>query len=103
MSDFLTFWQLYPRKEARKHAAMMFSRLTPEQQKKAIDVLPAHIKRWAGEGRMMVHIPHAGSWINGERFDDEIATPQQLVYTVNTAAPLPPRDACVPNPLRAIK
>jgi hypothetical protein len=95
--SFSVFWAMYPKKDAKKHASMMWDRLTTEQQAKAIETLPAHIKKWQHEARMMQHIPNPGSWINGWRFDDEITAPQQLFHTVNTAVPLPKLTA-VPAP-----
>lgn len=97
------FWKLYPRKIAKKHASIMWARLTQSQQEKALQVIDAHVKQWAIAGRSMEVIPHAGSWLNGWRFDDEIQAPQQLVYTRDTFVPLPPVDQCVPNPLRMVK
>jgi len=103
MSDFETFWQRFPRKIAKKHAFTMWNRLTAAQQEKALNVIEAHVKQWAIAGRTMEVIPHAGSWLNGWRFDDEIQAPQQLVYTRDTFVPLPSKEDCIPNPLRMVK
>ena len=97
------FWNRYPRKIAKKHALTMWSRLTTEQQTKALAVIEAHVKQWAIAGRSMEVIPHAGSWLNGWRFDDEIDAPQQLIYQRDTFVPLPKFEDCVPNPLRRVK
>ena len=58
----------------------MWERLTTEQQTKALETIDAHIKQWALAGRTMEVIPHAGTWLHGERFEDELQTPQQLIY-----------------------
>lgn len=84
MSAFDDFWQRYPRKCAKKHALTMWNRLTQPQQEKALKVIEAHVKQWAIAGRTMEVIPHAGSWLNGWRFDDEIDAPQQLIYQRDT-------------------
>lgn len=72
---FSEFWKLYPRKVAKKDAMKMWARLSTEQQTKALEMLPAHVKVWEAEGRQMHLVPHAATWINGERFDDEITLP----------------------------
>ena len=91
------FWQRYPKKVAKKHAMKMWSLLTTEQQDKSIAVIDAHVKQWAIAGRMAEFIPHAGSWLNGWRFDDDL-TVAQVIYTRDTFVPLPPREECIPNP-----
>ena len=75
--EFQEFWNLYPRKVAKKEAAKMWARLSEEQQQKAIAELPKHTKAWEAEGRQMHVIPHAATWIHGERFEDEISMPEQ--------------------------
>ena len=69
---FEVFWKSYPRKIAKKHASQMWARLTVEQQAKALEVIPRHVAYWQATGRAADKIPHAGSWLNGWRFDDEL-------------------------------
>lgn len=64
------FWTIYPRKVAKKDALKAWSKLDADQQKKAIEVLPQHCRRWEDPQ----FTPHAASWLNGERFDDELST-----------------------------
>ena len=66
------FFLLYPRKIAKKHASQMWARLTVEQQAKALEVIGRHVAYWQATGRAVDKIPHAGSWLNGWRFDDEL-------------------------------
>jgi hypothetical protein len=74
MSDtsFLDFWQQYPKKVAKKDACKAWSKLTEAQKLKAIEALPAHCKRWEDPQ----YVPHAASWLRGERFEDEIQDDQ---------------------------
>ncbi len=65
---FEEFWAKYPRKVAKKDAKKMWDRLSDAQQKKALETIPAHARRWSD----LHFIPHAASWLNGERFDDEL-------------------------------
>jgi len=66
------FWKLYPRKIAKKHAHSMWKRLTKSQQDKALETIGNHIQQWAKELRADDKIPHAGTWLNGWRFDDDL-------------------------------
>lgn len=76
--EFSDFWQLCPRKVAKKDAQRMWARLTEQQQQKAIEQMPIHAKVWAAEGRQQHLIPHAATWLNGERFEDELAMPEPV-------------------------
>jgi hypothetical protein len=75
-SDFDAFWAIYPRKVARKDALKMWTRLTDDEKWLALQALPIHIRYWEAAGREMDRIPHAASWINGERWADELAMPK---------------------------
>lgn len=71
MTDFEQFWSIYPKKIARLAAKKAFLRLTPDQQDKALESLPAHCRYWA-ETSSPQFIPHASTFLNGERFEDEL-------------------------------
>ena len=87
MADtFDQFWRLYPRKIAKKHALQMWKRLTRDQQEKAIATIPNHIQQWAKELRDDSKIPHAGTWLNGWRFDDDLAPRKTMTYAAPVRA-----------------
>ena len=71
MTDFEQFWSIYPKKVARLAAKKAFLRLTPEQQSKAVESIPAHCRYWA-ETSSPQYIPHASTFLHGERFEDEL-------------------------------
>lgn len=75
-SDFEQFWSAYPRKVAKAHARKMWARLTAEQKFAAIQSLPIHVRYWQAAGRDAEKIPHPGSWIGGERWEDELTMPE---------------------------
>lgn len=77
-NDFDTFWNLYPRKVAKAHARKMWARLTEPQKFAAIQALPVHVRYWEAAGRDAERIPHPGSWIGGERWEDELDMPQPM-------------------------
>lgn len=68
MSDFGIFWAHYPRRVAKKDAQKAWNKLTAAQKRAAMEALPAHIKSWDDP----TFIPYPASWLNGERWEDEI-------------------------------
>lgn len=70
------FWAHYPRKVARKDAKKMWDRLTPEQKFAAAHALPVHVRYWQAANREADRIPHAATWLNGERWTDELEMPE---------------------------
>lgn len=68
---FPDFWKLYPRREAKKRAESAWRGLNKGDQADALEALPKHIKAWSGRSRE--HIPLPTSWLNGRRWEDEIA------------------------------
>ena len=77
--SFPDFWIQYPRKVARKDAERAWERLTIAQQAKALDQISLHAMVWTLEGRAMAVVPHAATWLRGERFEDELDIPQPKV------------------------
>ncbi len=76
-SEFEQFWSLYPRKVAKAHARKMWQRLTAEQKFAATAALPVHVRYWRLAGRDLERIPHCGSWLGGERWEDELEMPAE--------------------------
>ena len=82
---FENFWRLYPRKVAKASALKAFGRLTKQEQVYALDALPKHQSQvdWQKEGGKF--IPHAATWLNAKRWEDELEvdestkpTPEQI-------------------------
>lgn len=79
------FWNAYPRKEKKKEAWVAFERLKCGNGmfETIMDKLEEFKQsdQWSREdGR---YIPLASSWINGERWNDEIKTPQHKTEKIN--------------------
>lgn len=72
---FEEFWALYPRKVAKKDAEKAWVKLTPENRFAAIQSLPIHIRYWGIAGRPKECVPHPATWLNGERWTDELEMP----------------------------
>lgn len=68
--DFECFWACYPKRVAKKDARKAWDRLKPEQKDAAMKALPLHVEMWSD--REAQFIPHAATWINAERWEDEI-------------------------------
>lgn len=78
--EFEDFWAAWPKREAKKDALRAWNKLSPVQRVAALAALPAHVERWRNEGRARNHIPHPATWLNGERWEDELGevfAPQQ--------------------------
>ena len=69
---FQTFWELYPRKVSRKTAEKAFNKLSRLEQEEALKALPNHIKYWQLKDTDKEFIPHATTWLNQARYQDEI-------------------------------
>jgi hypothetical protein len=68
--DFECFWGAYPRRLAKKDARKAWEKLTAQQQEAAMKSLPSHIEHWSD--REMKYVPYPASWLNGERWEDEL-------------------------------
>jgi hypothetical protein len=68
------FWSAYPRHQGKRAASKAFARLKPDAG--LLDVMVAAVKRqqqteqWQRDGGQF--IPHAATWLNGRRWEDEI-------------------------------
>jgi hypothetical protein len=66
------FWSLYPRKIAKATARKAWAKLSPEQQLMAAKAIDTHCQYWKAKETELEFIPHASTWLNGERYFDEI-------------------------------
>jgi hypothetical protein len=75
-ADFELFWSQYPKHKDKKTAALRWKSLTTKHVLPAIDVLLAALTKaklsddWKKNGG--TYIPHASTWLNGQRWEDEI-------------------------------
>lgn len=74
MEGFEQFWKLYPKKRSLKEARKAWAKLKPNQELRQtlITALGSHCvsEDWTkDQGR---YIPNASTWINGERWTDEL-------------------------------
>ena len=81
---FEKFWNLYPRKVGKDAALKAFKKLTESEMTLAIEKIPLHTASW--KKRDKEHIPHASTWLNGRRWEDEIQTSHEDQGRVYKAA-----------------
>lgn len=66
------FWELYPRKVGKKVARTAWLKLTDKQKVAAMTALPNHLQYWKQKETDLEFIPFPATWLNQERFEDEI-------------------------------
>ena len=69
---FENFWSQYPKKVGKLTAKRSWEKLSLDNQQKALEAIVEHRKYWAAKGTDWEYIPHASTWLNNERFFDEI-------------------------------
>ena len=82
---FEQFWQQYPKKVGKLTAKRSWEKLSQENQQKALEAIVEHRKYWSAKGTDWEFIPHASTWLNQERFEDELVIEQKE----NKRPPLP--------------
>jgi hypothetical protein len=87
--EFEDFYALYPRKVARKSAALAWHRLSAGDRRAAFVGLVEWRRVWEYERSrredFFDFIPHPATWLNGERWTDEV--PAQFKRPVAIANP----------------
>lgn len=71
---FARFWACYPRKVAKRQAKITWAKLRPD-----VDLVQTMLAALAWQSQLPSaveedgkYFPHASSWLNGERWDDEM-------------------------------
>jgi hypothetical protein len=73
--SFEAFYKKYPRREGKLAAAKAWIKLTDEQREKAVEALPNHVAVF--KNRAPDKVPYPASWLNGERWEDDLSGVQQ--------------------------
>lgn len=77
ISEFCAFWDLYPRRVAKKDAEKAWRGLSESQRFAAIQSLPIHVHYWDAIGTTKDWLPYPASWLRGERWTDELEMPKE--------------------------
>lgn len=82
---FLTFWQHYPRKVNKAAAEVAFLALAPDAE--LLDKMVGAIQAQADTAtfRELDHAPHASTWINNARWEDEVLPTTPAAFTMQEA------------------
>lgn len=88
-ADFDAWYALYPRKEARGKARLAFAAAIKKGVKPdtLIAALHKHRDHWAACKTETKFIPHPTTWLNSERYDDELTTPANRWHGPAPTAP----------------
>lgn len=86
---FDTLWSLYPKRVARKDAERAWAKLSEADKMQAITALVDWARVWRARGEMQ-YVPHCSTWLNGERFHDEL--PQDCSPRHASHVPAKPQD-----------
>jgi hypothetical protein len=70
------FWKLYPRRVAKKAAERAWMKSGAERDLELFNEVLAGLRRailfWQQKGTAPEYIPHAATWLNAERWTDEL-------------------------------
>lgn len=69
------WWELYPRKDAKKKALETWGRLAPDEELRAkmMTVLQAQVIAWRDREKKHILLPT--TYLNGQRWEDEVKSP----------------------------
>jgi hypothetical protein len=85
VAAFDDFWILYPRRVAKKDARKAWSKIPPRLHVAILTALVAWRPVWRAKDPEF--LPHPATWLNGERWEDEL--PADAAHLSHLPAPLP--------------
>ena len=94
---FADFWLLYPKRVARLDAERAWKRLSLAQHVEALTALVVWRAHWVADGRLQ-YAPHAATWLNGQRWTDELPDSWGASHASHIAATLPAKGERVVMP-----
>lgn len=100
---FADFWLLYPKRIQRMEGEKAWNKLTPEQRVDALLGLLSWRSVWLAEGRLQF-VPNASTWLNQQRWTDELPETWGASHASHVTAKLPERTerAVMPDNVRAM-
>lgn len=89
-ATFEDFWLMYPKRVARRDAEKAWARVSPEERVAALVALVKWRRVWLARGEIQ-YVPHAATWLNGARWDDELPEQAQMgpQHASHVAATMP--------------
>jgi hypothetical protein len=87
--DFQKFWNSFPRKDGKREALKAWQKLTPGEKATALADVPLRVTHnWAG--RETENIPHASTYLNQHRWEDDIMANRFVTQGPRVAPDLSP-------------
>lgn len=107
-ATFEDFWLMYPKRVARKEALKAWDRLTDADKVAALTALVDWRREWMKKD--LQYVPHASSWLNGERWTDELPSPavatashaSHVVVTASGSGSHQNSRAAIPDNVKAV-
>jgi len=75
IDQFETFWKVYPKKVSKENAKKAWLKIKPNDE--LIAKITKAVKDQKLSEREQQFIPHAASWLNAKRWEDEVTTTQK--------------------------
>lgn len=69
-TTFDDFWTLYPKRVAKRDAEKAWNRLSEDERMQAVVAVSKWRRIWMA--RDLQYAPHASTWLNGARWEDEL-------------------------------
>jgi len=69
------WWSTYPRKTGKQAARKAWEKLSAADRTAALAELDTHVAYWQAVATSPQFIPHAATWLNGRRWEDELPEP----------------------------
>ena len=72
--SFNEFWELYPKKVGKKKSEEIYKKKATgkREEKEIMEGLGKYLKKWRGERTDIKYIPNPVTWLNQERWTDEV-------------------------------
>jgi len=67
------FWKMYPRKTNKQAAQKAWDKLSDVDKTSALERLVGHVDHWEVNATQPQFIPHASTWLNARRWEDELS------------------------------
>jgi len=77
-ASFDAFWTAYPRGAGKVSAVKAWTKLKPADRNAAMAALPQHMAVWRAQKRGMDKVPHASTWLNQRRWEDDLRGEQRV-------------------------
>lgn len=87
--EFESFWTLYPRKIKKQKALETYIKIT-DKHEDIMKGLNAYLREWKRKGTEMQYIPHPVTWLNQQRWNDELDSESKTIAPTQFKTDLPP-------------